>query len=233
MLVYAITVPADSGALTSGMTMAADPELPRRDHGRAFDRRLQPVGARRLGAWRRAGCGRWTARAPPPGWRPLRCWRQASCLAPWRSIGPEARYVSHEPPPPSHHPRARHDADAGLGVELLSAGDPRRSDRARSRRFLELDLRRLLGVAGALGLARPAHRPADRPGRRPVGAVDVQSGAGGGPGAARLQRPRSRCWCSPGCCSASAWAPASTMRRSPRSGASMAMRRGARSPASR
>ncbi len=94
--------------------------------------------------------------------------------------------LSHEPAPASHHPGARHHADAGLGVELLSAGDPGRSDRARSRRLLELDLCRLLGVAGDLGAARPAHRPADRSGRRPVGAVDVQSDAGRGTGAARL-----------------------------------------------
>ena len=50
LLAYAITVPADSGALTSGMSMAADPELSRRDDGDAFDCRLQPVRARRLGA---------------------------------------------------------------------------------------------------------------------------------------------------------------------------------------
>ena len=62
------------------------------------------------------------------------------------------------------------------------------------------------GLAGDLGPARPAHRPADRSGRRPVGAVDFQSDAGGGTGAARLHLLRSRCWSSPGCCSASAWA---------------------------
>ena len=46
---------------------------------------------------------------------------------------------------------------------------------------------RLLGLAGAVRPARPAHRAPDRSGRRPVGAVDVQSGAGGGTGAARLR----------------------------------------------
>ena len=56
MLVYAITVPADSGALTSGMSMAADPEIPRRDHGDAFHRRLQPVRAWRVGGGRGARC---------------------------------------------------------------------------------------------------------------------------------------------------------------------------------
>ena len=61
IMVYAITVPADSGALTSGMAMAAEPELSRRDHGDAFDRRLQPVRARRVGGRRGAGCRRRSA----------------------------------------------------------------------------------------------------------------------------------------------------------------------------
>ena len=56
MLVYAITVPADSGALTSGMSMAADPRLSRSHHGDAFDRRLQPVGAWRVGGGNSARC---------------------------------------------------------------------------------------------------------------------------------------------------------------------------------
>ena len=108
---------------------------------------------------------------------------------------------------------------------LLSAGDPGRSDRARSRRLLELDLCRLLRIAGDLGAARPAHRPADRSGRRPVGAVDVQPDARGRAGAARLHLfdPDADRW--PGCCSASAWPLASTTPPLPRSGASMARRR--------
>ena len=57
---------------------------------------------------------------------------------------------------------------------------------ARCRRVLELDLRRVLGVAGDFGAAWPADRAPDRSGRRPVGAVDLQSDACGGTGAAWL-----------------------------------------------
>src|SRR5258708_19714823 len=60
------------------------------------------------------------------------------------------------------HSGARPDPASGLGLQLLSARDPRRSDRARSRRLLELDLCRVLGIAGDIGAARPARRAADR-----------------------------------------------------------------------
>ena len=231
MLVYAITVPADSGALTSGMSMAADPELSRRDHGDAFHRRLQPVRAWRVGGGCRAGCCGRTAEFSGldggvfgAGGRHS-AWAAGALLV-------EKRDAEHEPQPAFHHCRARHHADAGLGFELLPAGDPGRSDRARSRRFLELDLCRLLGIAGHLGHARPAHRPADRSGRRPVGAVDFQPRCWPRGSPCSASPTRSRCCSPPGCCSASAWARASTTPPSARSAASMATRRAARSPAS-
>ena len=102
--------------------------------------------------------------------------------------GKEMRWqLSHGAAPASYHPGARHDPDAGLGVQLLSAGHSGRSDRARSRRLLKLDICRLLRLAGDFGVARPARRPADRSRRRPAGAVDLQSDAGGRTRAARLR----------------------------------------------
>src|SRR5207245_7248972 len=80
----------------------------------------------------------------------------------------------HEPAPASDHPGAREDANAGVGLQLLSAGHPGRSDRARSRRFLELDFCGILGLAGDFGIARSAGRAADRSGRRTPGAVDLE-----------------------------------------------------------
>src|ERR1700709_2812203 len=63
--------------------------------------------------------------------------------------GKETRWrLSHEPAPSPHHPGARHHANAGLGLEHVSARDPGRSDRARSRGVCELDIRCLLGVGG-------------------------------------------------------------------------------------
>jgi uncharacterized membrane protein YphA (DoxX/SURF4 family) len=90
MLLYALTVPADSGALTSGMSMAADPE-----YRGATMAMHSTVGfsLSALGAW--AWVWRWTLRedrrSQRPGWRHFRCWRQGSCLGRWRSIGREER----------------------------------------------------------------------------------------------------------------------------------------------
>ena len=92
----------------------------------------------------------------------------------------------HEPAPASDHSRARHHTDPGLGFELLSAGDSGRSDRARPRRFRQLDICRVFGVAGDLRRARPARRTPDRPRRRQVGAVAFQSDAGRRTGVARV-----------------------------------------------
>ena len=182
ILIYAITVPADFRALTSGMSIAADPNY------RGATMAMHPTVGFSLSAWRMGG-----------GCRAGRCGRTASsaasmaafsvlaagiCLGRWRSIGREERRS--EPQPVFHHCRTRHHPDAGLGFELLPAGDPRRSDRARSRRFLELDLCRFLGIACHLGHARAAHRPADRSGRRPFRAVAFQPRAGRG---ARPARP--------------------------------------------
>ena len=54
MLAYAITVPAEFRRVDIGHVDGGAPRLSRRDHGGAFHRRLQPVGARRLGRRRRA-----------------------------------------------------------------------------------------------------------------------------------------------------------------------------------
>ena len=87
-MAYAITVPADSGALTSGMTMAADPRLPRRHDGHAFDRRLQPVGAGRLGA----SASRWML---PADRQSATAWTAAfAVLAAGILLGPVALYWS-------------------------------------------------------------------------------------------------------------------------------------------
>ena len=86
----------------------------------------------------------------------------------------ETKSQRDEPAPASDHPGARYHADPGLGLELLSAGAARRSHGARSRRLLQLGLWRVLGLAGDLGDARPAHRAADRSVRRPAGAVGVE-----------------------------------------------------------
>ena len=94
------------------------------------------------------------------------------CLGRWRSIGRERD----EPRPQfSIVPRTRHHPDAGL---ILPAGDPRRSDRARSRRFLELDTCRFLGIARHLGHAGATASAGSRSGRRPCRAVAFQPRAG-------------------------------------------------------
>jgi hypothetical protein len=54
ILLYAITVPADSGSLTAGMAMSADPEKRRRDNGGAFDGRLRLLGLESVVGRRRA-----------------------------------------------------------------------------------------------------------------------------------------------------------------------------------
>ena len=93
LLVYAITVPADSGALTSGMSMAAHP-----DYRGATMAAHSTVGfsLSALGAW--ASASRWTSpadrRAPMPGWPRSRSWRRVFCLVRWRSIGREARHAA-------------------------------------------------------------------------------------------------------------------------------------------
>src|SRR5579871_6164856 len=71
--------------------------------------------------------------------------------------------LTHERSPASDLSGARHHANAGVGVELLSACDPRRPDRAGPWHVPQLDLCRLFGCARDLGAARAPHRPADRP----------------------------------------------------------------------
>ena len=58
LLVYGLTVPADSGALTAGMSAARRIRTSRRDTGFAFDDRFRPVGTRRVGDRRCARHGR-------------------------------------------------------------------------------------------------------------------------------------------------------------------------------
>jgi predicted MFS family arabinose efflux permease len=88
MMVYAITVPADSGALTSGMAMAADP-----DYRGATMATHSTVGfsLSALGAWvvgvALDAAGARSAR--PPGRLRSLFWRLVFCSARWRSIGPE------------------------------------------------------------------------------------------------------------------------------------------------
>src|SRR5579884_2439803 len=79
--------------------------------------------------------------------------------------------------------RPRLDPDAGLGVELLPAGDPRRADRRRARPAAERVLRHLFAVAAAVGRARSDGRADDRPARRARGARRLE------PGARRRPRP--------------------------------------------
>ena len=104
------------------------------------------------------------------------------------SEGDKSWRLRNEQSPASGHFRAWHHADAGLGIELLSARDPGRSDRARPRHVRQLDLCRLLGGAGDLGAARPPHRPADRPVWRPAGIVHLQPHDCGGFGTAWYHR---------------------------------------------
>ena len=135
MLAYAITVPADSGALTSGMSMAADP-APRRHHGHAFDRGLQSVGAWRLGDRRRAGCD-WRSTQPirlDGGLRDTGSGdpaRTAGALLVQKRDALMSRALF--PSFSRSAPRRRWP-----GPLALPAGHPRRSDRPRSRGVLEL-----------------------------------------------------------------------------------------------
>ncbi|MHC2587689.1 hypothetical protein ACVIG9_001745 [Bradyrhizobium ottawaense] len=104
--------------------------------------------------------------------QPLLTHCRAGCK--WNRCPCRPEIQDYEPAPASDHPGARDHADPGLGVQLLSAGADRRSHGARPRRLLQLDLWRVLGLAGDLGDARPAHRASDRSCRRPAGAVGFE-----------------------------------------------------------
>src|SRR5262249_48487604 len=71
--------------------------------------------------------------------------------------------------------RARHRPDPGLGVELLSAGDPRRSDRGWNRRAAALGVCGVLAVAADRRLRGPLGRAHHRSPRRPRRARALQS----------------------------------------------------------
>ena len=58
VVAYGFTVPADSGALTSGMSQSAVARTTRRNNGAAFDGRLRAFGPRRMGHGCRARSGR-------------------------------------------------------------------------------------------------------------------------------------------------------------------------------
>jgi hypothetical protein len=75
------------------------------------------------------------------------------------------------------HRFARHRTDAGVGLKLLPAGHPGRSDRARSRNLEQLVLRSVFGFAGDLRIAWSTGRTPDRPCRRPAGALRLERGA--------------------------------------------------------
>jgi MFS family permease len=85
LLAYAFTVPADSGALTSGMTMAADGR-----YRGATMAMHSTVGfsLSALGAWG-VGVALDLAgrRTRPAGWRHFRCWPRAFCSARSRCTG--------------------------------------------------------------------------------------------------------------------------------------------------
>lgn len=174
--------PADSGALTSGMSMSADPRY--RGATMAMHSTVG-LGLSALGAWvvGVALDARVDRTTQPPGPLRFRCWRRAFCLGRWRSIGPQGR--------------ARNAGNRQLPIILALgttqtlawasntvAGDPGRSDRAISG-SAKLDLA-AFSASLVISACSAAHRPPDRSGRRQVGAVDFQSDAGGGIGAARL-----------------------------------------------
>ena len=103
ILIYAITVPADSGALTSGMSMSADPS-----HRGATMAVHSTVGFSLSALARGRWVSRWTLpegrRVPRPGWLHFRCWRRESCSDRWRFTGQDERR-RREPQPAIHHHR--------------------------------------------------------------------------------------------------------------------------------
>src|SRR6266481_5569602 len=92
--------------------------------------------------------------------------------------------------------RDRHDADAGLGIELLPAGNSRRPDRGGARRPEIAVFRILFRLAAASGRARADDRKSDRSAWRAWDARPLEPRARGGTGVAgvcaRPGRPRRR-----------------------------------------
>src|ERR1700730_3211056 len=92
--------------------------------------------------------------------------------------------------------RNRHDANAGLGIELLPPGNSRRPDRGGARRPEVAVFRILFRVAAASGRARADDRKSDRSAWRARGARPLEPRARGGGGMAggcaqpRLGPPR-------------------------------------------
>src|SRR5260370_6231879 len=84
------------------------------------------------------------------------------------------------------------DANLGLGVELLPAGDPRRPDRSRGRGSKIAVLRLLLRVAAAAGGTRADDRQGDRSPWRARCAGVVQLRARGRPRVAGIGRGAGR-----------------------------------------
>ena len=232
LLVYAVTVPADSGALTSGMTMAADPE-----YRGATMAMHSTVGfsLSALGAWA-VGVALDAAGGPASA----TAWTAAfAVLAAGILLGPLALYWSRTGIAATMNPRPL-PIILALGTTQTLAwassyylpailADPIARDLGVSSNWIFAAFSAALVISALLGPR--IGRQIDLVGGRSVLSMSNLVLAAG---LALLGlATRSRCWCSPGCCSASAWGPASTTRRSPRSGASMATQRGARSPASR
>src|ERR1700730_18935321 len=92
--------------------------------------------------------------------------------------------------------RHRRDPDAGLGIELLPAGNSRRPDRHGARRPEIAVFRILFRLAAASGRARADDRKSDRSAWRARGARPLEPRARGGGGMAggcaqpRLGPPR-------------------------------------------
>src|SRR6266853_4888706 len=86
--------------------------------------------------------------------------------------------------------RNRHDANAGLGIELLPPGNSRRPDRGGARRPEIAVFRILFRLAAASGRARADDRKSDRSAWRAWGARPLEHRARGGtPVAGLLARP--------------------------------------------
>jgi predicted MFS family arabinose efflux permease len=222
MLIYAITVPADSGALTSGMSMAAEP-----NYRGATMAMHSTVGfsLSALGAWA-VGIALDAAGGPQSS----AAWMAAfSVLAAGILLGPLALYWSgRETPSLSHSAPPRRWPG-------LRATTCRRSSPIRSRAISAFPRTGSLPPSQRRSSSRPCSGRASA-GRSiwsaavPCCRFPTSCWPRGLPCSA--SPIRYRCCSPPGFCSASAWGRGFTTPPSARSAASTATRPGARSPAS-
>jgi MFS family permease len=227
MLVYAITVPADSGALTSGMSMAAEP-----NYRGATMAMHSTVGfsLSAFGAWA-VGIALDAAGGPQSS----AAWMAAfSVLAAGILLAAGALLVEKrrsEPQPVFHHCRTRHHQTlAWASSYYLPAilADPIARDLGVSSNWIFAAFSASLVISAMLGPR--IGRQIDLVGGRSVLSLSNLVLARGWRCSAS---PIRYLFCSPpGSCSASAWARASTTPPSAHSDGSTATRRGARSPAS-